>query len=128
MIQKTGNCNDCGNFRPINSKGICPDCVFKSTHDGKTRQEVYFERNLAKEKMKTIKPLPKRKTIKKPPKNKTGELEMFIEIWEEREHICSNKNCNKHLGDELNIQYFSHRKSKGAYPELRLVKENTNLS
>jgi 5-methylcytosine-specific restriction endonuclease McrA len=55
----------------------------------------------------------------------TGEKKMFFEIWEEREHICEN--CLIHLGSEPIVHYFSHIKSKGAYPELRLDKNNIQL-
>jgi len=55
----------------------------------------------------------------------TGEKKIFKEIWEEREHRCIN--CLCHLGDEARVHYFSHIKSKGAYPELRLDKNNIQL-
>lgn len=57
----------------------------------------------------------------------TGEKDLFLEIWNERPHICSNKNCQKYLGEEPLAYYFAHIKSKGAYPELRLEKSNLAL-
>lgn len=121
--QKFGTCQGCGHNRPINSKGLCPDCVYLKNH-GETR----FEANIRKKREKkiTYKSI-KRKSIRFKKKEPTGELEMFCEIWEERPHYCSNKNCGRFLGHEMNIQFFSHRKSKGAYPELRLCKENVDL-
>ena len=55
----------------------------------------------------------------------TGERDMFIEIWNEREHICEN--CNQELSYEPRVHYFSHIKSKGAHPSLRLEKSNIQL-
>lgn len=61
----------------------------------------------------------------KPKKEPTGEAKMFEEIWEERPHICTE--CNKPLGDEPRVHYFSHIKPKGKYPELRLKKTNIDI-
>jgi|688.fasta_scaffold410246_2 5-methylcytosine-specific restriction endonuclease McrA len=58
-------------------------------------------------------------------KKATGEKEMFLEIWSERAHICTN--CQKTLGAEPYTFFFSHIKSKGAHPELRLDKSNIQL-
>ena len=55
----------------------------------------------------------------------TGEKKLFLEIWEESEHICTN--CKIELGYEPRVHYFSHIKSKGAHPELRLDKDNIQL-
>ena len=55
----------------------------------------------------------------------TGEANVFREIWNEREHICSN--CGLHLGNDARSFYFSHIKPKGKYPELRLDKNNIEL-
>ena len=102
------HCKQCDCEKIItNSKGICPDCVFMNNHNGKTRQQVYRERS-------------------KPKKHKkTGELAMFTEIWSERSHYCVK--CFKWLGNDLKPIFFSHIKSKGAYPELRLDKSNIEL-
>lgn len=121
--QKFGVCENCSYNRPVNSKSLCPDCMYLKNH-GETR----FETRVKKQREKKIiyKPI-KRKQIKFKKKESTGELEMFCEIWEERPHYCSNTNCGRFLGNEMNIQFFSHRKSKGAYPELRLCKDNIDL-
>lgn len=58
-------------------------------------------------------------------KKKGSEKKMFFEIWEEREHICTN--CENHLGDEPLAHYFSHVKPKGLYPELKYDKANIQL-
>ena len=58
-------------------------------------------------------------------KKKGSEKKMFLEIWDEREHLCTN--CGKHLGYEPRAHYFSHIKGKGAYPELKYNKDNIQL-
>lgn len=70
----------------------------------------------------------KRRVAKSRPyrKKATGEREMFLEIWDERPHICTNPKCKKPLG-EPKVHYFAHIKPKGKYPELRLVKSNVRL-
>lgn len=55
----------------------------------------------------------------------TGEKKLFLEIWEERPHFCVK--CGLFLGSEPKVFYFSHIKSKGAHPELRLDKKNIEL-
>jgi len=52
----------------------------------------------------------------------TGEAIVFYEIWNERQHICEN--CKIYLGNDARTWFFSHIKSKGKYPELRLEKNN----
>jgi hypothetical protein len=109
-------CQECGKERLIqNAKCICPDCVFKLSHNGKTKQQVYIERQRQKHK------------FEKKKKEAIGEKQLFLEIWNERFHYCENKNCHKWLGYEPKAIFFSHRKSKGSYPELRLCKENIDL-
>lgn len=53
-----------------------------------------------------------------------SEKDLFKEIWEERPHICEE--CWKTL-KEAKAHNFSHIKSKGKYPELRLEKSNIEL-
>lgn len=103
----------------VNAKGVCPDCTYKRNHNGKSSSEVYSER----QKSKPIKVSNIKNKFKKP----SGEKELFEEIWNERAHYCENKNCRKFLGQEPSIQFFSHRKSKGARPDLRLKKDNIDL-
>lgn len=69
---------------------------------------------------------PQKIKIKKP----TGEYDLFLEIWNEREHRCVN--CKDWLSENVSrrsfVKYFSHQKSKGACPELRLEKSNIELN
>ena len=110
--QNKGICKKYGKEKWIqNSKGICPDCVYKLNHDGKSQQEVYLERQ--------------KKNKKK--YDKTGEKELFLKIWQERLHYCANKNCRKWLGYVPKVSYFSHRKPKSTHPELRLNESNIDL-
>jgi len=59
--------------------------------------------------------------------------EVWMEIWNERPHICENAYCRKPLGSFLTSKglpishLFSHRRSKGAAPHLRYDKENIDL-
>lgn len=55
----------------------------------------------------------------------TGEMGLFLAIWQVRPHICTN--CKAFLGDEPIPAFFAHIKSKGAYPELRLQPKNIML-
>lgn len=106
-------CNGCGKHRYITNrtKCLCDDCNYKRLHNGKSRFEVRAERSKAKK--------PKLRPA-------TGELALFKEIWSECPHICTH--CGKRLLEPLKPIYFSHIKSKGAYPELRLVKSNIELT
>jgi hypothetical protein len=55
----------------------------------------------------------------------TGEKDLFLRIWNTRKHFCTN--CGVSLGKEPKVGYFSHIKSKGAHPELRLDESNISL-
>lgn len=90
------------------TKWLCPECVFKNNHNGKSRFTVYKERS------------------KRYVKKKTGERELFLEIWEERPHFCEK--CGKFLGNIPKPEFFSHKHSKGSRPDLRLCKENIELN
>lgn len=91
-----------------NSRGVCPECVYKKNHNGKTQGQVLTEK--------------KKTYIRKP----TGEKQLFLEIWGERDHVCHN--CKSTLPEPPQTFYFMHVKSKGAFPELRLQKSNIKLS
>lgn len=121
MQQNFSKCIQCSYERHVNSKSICGECVFQNNHNGKTRFQIQLEKHNEKRKIKQSKPI--KIKFKKP----TGERELFLEIWNERAHYCENPNCRKWLGNEPKVNFFSHRKSKGAYPELRLVKTNIDL-
>jgi len=118
-----GICNKCKQEKWIqNSKGVCSDCVYMSNHNGKTQFEVSYDR----QKQKVVKQYHiKKKVPKKRFKKATGEKIMFLEVWQEREHIC--KWCGVNLGDTPKAHMFSHRISKGANSKLRLDKNNIDL-
>jgi DNA-directed RNA polymerase subunit RPC12/RpoP len=103
---------------------LCDECNFKRLHGGKSKTQVYNERkvkrgvNISEGNKNRSKP---KKNNKKP----TGERELFLEIWNERVHYCTK--CSKWLGEEPLAHFFSHIKSKGAHPELRLNKGNIEL-
>lgn len=54
----------------------------------------------------------------------TGELNMFREIWEEREHRCW---ITGNVINEPSPQCFAHILGKGGYPKYRLNKDNILL-
>ena len=117
-------CLECGQEKWINNKkGVCPLCVYKKNHSGKTPQQVQYE----KQKGKPEKQYHLKNTSIKYKRKPTGERKLFLEIWDERPHVCSNPSCSKFLGNEPKVYFFSHIKSKGAYPELRLDKKNIEL-
>jgi hypothetical protein len=66
-----------------------------------------------------------KKGLKKKFPKPTGEGQLFLEIWEERPHICIN--CKTPLGDEPKTYFFAHIIGKGRAPELRLKKINIML-
>lgn len=68
---------------------------------------------------------PKPKKIKKRVKKKTGLKELFLEIWEEREHV--SELSGKSLGHESSAWFFAHIRSRGAAPHLALNKDNIML-
>lgn len=105
-------CLDCGKVRFIanRTKQLCEECNYKRLHNGKSKVEVAIE----KSKLKPIKP-----------RKATGEKELFMEIWAERPHRCVK--CGVTLPEPMKAVYFSHKKSKGAFPELRLEKDNIEL-
>lgn len=76
--------------------------------------------------MRYDKPTPKKKNGTKRPKPKDNrQQQMFIEIWEEREH--KSELSGKYLGDEMNAWFFAHILSKGSYPHLKFRKDNIIL-
>jgi hypothetical protein len=124
-------CCECEKHPIANKKyKLCIYCNYKRLHGGKTMIEVQMDRQKTKPiKVYQFKKQPLKRTQKptKYKRKKTGEWEMFLEIWKERPHYCVNKKCGKYLGEEPQAIFFSHRKSKGAYPELRLCKDNIDL-
>ena len=96
--QKLKLCKTCGKPKYIFSHGNCKWC------DSKTK-----------------KPKGLKSKIKKP----TGEKEVFLQIWKERPHICSN--CKEPLGHEPLAHFFSHIVPKSRNESLRLDPDNILL-
>lgn len=133
MQQKFGECKQCHKNRPINAKGNCSDCTYILNN-----RETRFEAQIRKQKDKpnnihTFKRKPlKRTKIKLKSKKPTGEYEVFLEIWKEREHKCVNckRNLDGFIDEETqnpSVMLFSHIKTKGVRVDLRLNKENIEL-
>jgi len=57
-------------------------------------------------------------------RNKTGELELFVEIWDERPHVSF---ISGEPIRQFNVSCFAHVLNKNVYPELRLKKINIAL-
>ena len=55
----------------------------------------------------------------------TGEREVFLDIWKDRPHFCTN--CQDFLGHEPLAHFFSHIISKKREPRLRLEPTNIRL-
>lgn len=111
MEIRLGKCSGCGKQVHIQNKtlNLCPECVYKKNHGGKTRQERQIELNKAKQK--------KQKS--------TGEREIFKEIWLQRPHYCIN--CGMWLGPIPKSWMFSHRVAKGVSEKERLNPTNIDL-
>ena len=96
-------CHECKKDKIIFSKGRCQECARKTYPKTVKRvQSVY----------------PKVRVGKTFPK-KTGELEIFKQIWEEREHFCYVCNSPLYVFDVWN---FAHLLSNKSYPAFRLYK------
>ena len=128
MNKKYGVCDGCERTTPVNSKHLCLDCQYFKTH-GQTRFEAILEKKKEQINKVVIKKKKSLKTIKKP---KESEYDVFLEIWNEREHTCSNckadleKYVDQETGNPSAI-IFSHIRGKGAAPELRRDKNNIEL-
>lgn len=95
ITRKKKICKVCGLDKYLFSQGRCQQCTLAQS-----------------------KPLAKKRKI-------TGEKNLFLELWAERPHICTN--CKAPLGDEPIVHYFSHNHSKGSRPDLRLDKSNITI-
>lgn len=102
-------CSNCGKPRFIQNKKkhLCSECVSILNRTNK----IYVL---------------KKTPLKKKPRKVTGERDLFLEIWEEREHKCANCKCP--LGDEPKAFMFAHKKAKGADGTKRLLKSNIELN
>ena len=153
MQQKFGTCKECDKDRPLNSKLVCSECQFTLNHDGKSRQEVYLERKLEREKgkLKEIHVL-KRKSLKaskKRPKTRVNRqlrnerLEKrreqirldeapYEEVFNSKSPFCEetgqplNTEFRDEEGDIIARWQYSHILTKKAYPEFRNNPKNFN--
>lgn len=116
-------CKKCGKSHIIVNRTywLCQECNHKRLHGESRLESVLKKEKQRKVKIYKLKKKRSKRSLKKP----TGEKEMFLEIWEERSHYCVK--CGKYLGEDPNVYFFSHIKSKGAFPELRLCKNNIEL-
>lgn len=131
-----GICKQCNQEKYIvNSKQLCDDCNQIRLH-GQTRFEASVEKQKNKgNKIYVLKRKPlktRSKTKIKKERKSTGERQVHFEIWEEREHICVNCKCDldRFVDEETGEPFpmlFSHIRSKGARPDLRLEKDNYDL-
>jgi hypothetical protein len=57
---------------------------------------------------------------------KNKDFLFYMEIWNERPHVCSNPDCNKPLGNQFSSIYMDHILEKGdkRYKHLRHEKQN----
>lgn len=95
-----GICYKCTSDREVSLiKGLC------QRHYWASRKEVH--------RLKLYK-----KPVKKSP---TGERALFVEIWQQRVHLCQV--CSKTIAHPK-IHNFAHLLSKKSYPRFRLYKEN----
>ena len=113
------------------TKGICKECAKFAEESGHEPQERWI---VNKSKMLCNYHNELRKKKSKPTKHyvrkATGELDMFKEIWEEREHVSfvSGEPLDKYAKNiETFVKMFAHILSKGAYPAFRLRKDNIVL-
>lgn len=78
---------------------------------------------MIKPKKKKYYPIRRKKYIYK--RKPTGERELFLKIWEEREHYCTN--CKTFLGHAPMAHYFSHIIPKSRDASKRLDPDNIQL-
>lgn len=145
LKRKLKKCINCEKEKIIFSKGRCESC--SRSEYNKTRIET--NRDLPKQKSWNIDPsvgkksstnsrktagggrpicvpnsLPTKhryKPLKTNKKKSTGELKIFLEIWEERDSWCEW--CGTPI-IEFNVANYHHIKPKSRFPELRLDKTN----
>lgn len=150
MKKKFGDCS-CGKKNvPVNSKGVCPDCVYKKNHGGKSKVEVRIERKRGRKADLISKPyiLPKKKKnwsskLSKEAKEERKRLrrvedhKFYRYLFDNRPHECEE--CGLPLPDQfsfvdedtkqvviLAIYQYSHILTKKAFPEFRWHKLNAN--
>jgi len=147
MIQmRVETCKQCGHPRPVNSKGICPECTFKNNHGGLNQLEVHLEKLRGKDK-----PWPQRFTpttvfkikskgkgsLKKANLEKRQEQikkdeETYEQVFALNPNECEECGCelpNIFRDDDGKVVarfQYSHILTKAAYPEFRNDPRNFN--
>ena len=112
-MNKFGKYNNCGCNRPLNSRGICPDCVFLANHNGMNRAEYYKSRSKSKE------------LTEKNVETISLDEETYEKVFNVYPPYCQE--CGRKLnevfrndaGKIINRSQYSHILSKKAYPEFR---------
>jgi len=114
-------CKSCEKEKIIFAKKMCSYCYSATKSKDKRAVNEQAGKRISVKTTKGIrKPIQKKNTnIRK--YSKTGELELFKEIWEEREHYCFI--CSKPILEAV-VSNFMHVVAKGKSGALRLVKEN----
>jgi 5-methylcytosine-specific restriction endonuclease McrA len=108
-IEGCNNPSFCNDY--VNKKSYC------SIHRHLREDKKYKGVNKVTEKQKV-------KIQEKKEYTKT-QFEMFLEIWEEKEHYCES--CECYLGDEPLSVFFDHLIEKSKRKDLALEKENIFL-
>ena len=126
ITRKKKVCKGCGKESHLFSKGLCKACYYTP----RVRKEIG---------LKPLSPLRHRKPSPVKESGNTwgydGELEMFKDIWENREvdeigrTFCefTGKRIDNLNGTQRFIWVFSHVLPKGLYPAYRLNPENIRL-
>lgn len=120
MKPKFGICKECEKNKPLNSRGICPECVFAANHNGQNRQEYYLSRSKGKgldeDDLERIR----------------KDEETYEQVFNEQPPFCLN--CRRKLntifrdekGKIIARYQYSHIFTKKAYPEFRNNPKNFN--
>lgn len=110
------NCKDCWKPRWHNNPLIsrCKECTYKKQAEKPIK--IYT--------LKQTKPKLVWKKRKARIKDKWSEYKIYIEIWQERKHICDN--CWKTI-KFFHTSCFAHKLNKRDNPELRYKKDNIAL-
>jgi hypothetical protein len=138
MNQKIGICKECDRKRPLNHKGLCPDCVYKNNHGGLSHQEVHLTKVLANKGKK--KPLAKglysknRNTVKKAKNDQKiiDDRETYFKVFLLHPNVCQECGCRlpeefeDDGGNIIMVSQYSHIISKGADNKFRNDPRNFN--
>lgn len=124
------SCSGCGLNKPIQNKkyNLCSDCVFKKSHNGQSRQEVYSERSVNKPQKvyvfkRSLKPIKQQTAKEAVVKKRLSDVKKEIEeeAIQNDEYYC--KGCGvSHMGLDK-----SHLLSIGQYKHLELIRRNIQL-